>query len=242
MPVSILKRIYHKVYFILSISFLPGCIGYTPTYYDDNIEFIIHVIDNTSYNKQDDIRVYIDDKEIEFKKEKCTNKDYFSDKKALEITYCSQEKDTSKNNCNSFYDIRFNVKREYRNKTIKITKYGKPDAIFNLYPQITNEKWASGKAEISRKKSTTAAILLLPTNTYETVSAFGETVRDLFKGVPDSGGITVSFLVFIPMALGVDIYNIFIGFPSTAIINPWINYKIETVPLKPNEITTQATY
>lgn len=236
MPIFILNRIYHKVRFILPIFFLPGCIGYTPTYYDDNIEFTIHVIDNVPYDKQDDIRVYTDDKEIEFEKEKCFYKDHSLNKRALQITYCSQEKDTSKNNCNSFYDIRFNVKREYQNKTIKITKHGKANTIFNLYPQITNEKWASGKSEIGLTGDTSAGMLLLPTNTYKVISVCGEAVRDVFKGVPHSGGITVSCLAFIPMAVGVDIYNVIIGLPSTAIINPWTNYRIESVPLKSKEI------
>ena len=134
---------------------------------------------------------------------------------------------TIPNNCNFFYDILFNVKRERQNKTIKITKHGKPDTIFNLYPQITNEKWASGKSEISSKESTTAAILLLPTNTYETVSICGQAVWGGLKGEPHTGGVAVSCLAFIPMAIGVDIYNVVIGLPSTAIINPWTNYKIK---------------
>ncbi len=230
MTISALTKIYHKVYFILPIFILSGCIGYTPTYYNDNIEFTVHIVDSSSSDNQNDIHVYIDDKETEFKKIKTFNKNYSSDKESLKIAYCSQEEMTIPNNCNSFYDILFNVKREHQNKTIKITKHGKPDTIFNLYPQITNEKWASGKSEISLKESTTAAILLLPTNTYETVSVCGQAVWGVFKREPHTGGVAISCLAFIPMAIGVDIYNIVIGLPSTAIVNPWTNYKIEKSP------------
>ena len=230
MPISALTRTYHKIYFILPIFALWGCIGYTPTYYDDNIEFTVQIFDSVHSNNQDEIHVYIDDKEIEFKKEKNPNKDYSSkNRRVFKIVYCPQEKykDTSPTDCKSSYDISFNIKREYQNKTIKITKYGKTDTIFNLHSQITNEKWASGKSEIGLKGKTSAGMLLLPTNTYEVVSVCGQAVGGVFKGEADCGAIAISCLAFIPMALGVDVYNIFIGFPSTAIINPWTNYQIQ---------------
>ena len=77
MTISALTKIYHKVYFILPIFILSGCIGYTPTYYNDNIEFTVHIVDSSSSDNQNDIHVYIDDKETEFKKIKTFNKKYY---------------------------------------------------------------------------------------------------------------------------------------------------------------------
>jgi len=232
MKFSILAQTSHKICFFLMILFLSGCVGYTPTYYSDNIEFIIYGL---QANDKDEIHVYVDNQETELEKEKISQNNYPNHKHNVssktiyggkEILYCSSEEyKTSENE--SFYNISFKIKREYKNKTIKVTRTGKPDKTINLYYQITDEKWASGKAEISRKADTTAAILLLPTNTYETLSICGQAFGNVFKGDPHTGGIVISCLAFIPMAIGVDIYNVVIGLPSTVIINPWTNYQIQ---------------
>lgn len=50
---------------------------------------------------------------------------------------------------------------------------------------------------------------------------------EVFKGnVIEGGGITIAPLAWIPVAVGIDVHNIVIGLPNTAIVNPWTNYKI----------------
>ena len=221
-----LSILVHNICLILPIFFLFGCIGYTPTYYDDNIEFVICSVSGKSYSDNNDIKVYVDDKEVVVNKQKGCDYSSKNKYKAKEVLYLLPKEYKALEN-DFVYNISFEVKRERKNKIIKITSPDNSDKIINLHYQITDEKWASGKAEGFSKKETTAAILLLPTNTYEVVLLFSSSVVEVFKGnVIEGGGITIASLAWIPVAVGIDVYNIVIGLPSTAIVNPWTNYKI----------------
>ncbi len=52
---------------------------------------------------------------------------------------------------------------------------------------------------------------------------------EIFTGNIKEGSLfaTTSLFVWLPIAIGVDIYNVVIGLPSTAIVNPWINYQVQ---------------
>ena len=222
MKFSLLAQISHKICPILMIFFLSGCIGYVPNYLDDNVEFTIHGLAGAAHtDDKDEIHVYVDDKEIEFKKEKKSGRNYtwrnlssHKRQSGKEILYCSTEEYENSLQVKDkfFYDIHFKVKRERQDKIIKITRSGKPDTVFSLHHQITDEKWAESQCDICYNNEKSAAILLLPTNTYAVLV--------------EAAGITPLNWIFLPLSIPGDIYNLVIGLPSTAIINPWTNYQI----------------
>lgn len=123
------------------------------------------------------------------------------------------------------------VERLPRNRKLQLTRPGYKDKNFTLVYQKTDEKWAEGRSEWFATGERSASILLLPTNTYEVFSLLGDSVSAMFRGdIKDPlMALGMSFLIM-PAAVFVDIYNIFIGLPSTAVINPWHNYRIQENP------------
>lgn len=139
------------------------------------------------------------------------------------------------------------VPRRSSNQKLLIEENGEFSEII-LKSSITDEKWATqygGEVfpHVGKSQNYSAGYLLLPTNTYIGIrmipSFLEESGETLFKGqVVSSLTWFGAAVIAIPCGLIVDVYNIVIGLPSTAIINPWYKYTIEQQKLKPIYETT----
>lgn len=121
------------------------------------------------------------------------------------------------------------VERRCGDRKLKLVRAGKDDLNFTLKRQLTDEKWAYGELGGDRigTGDVSAAWLLLPTNTAFTLYFFGEGVGLLFTNPSFGAAMAGGSLAGLPVAVVLDVYNLFIGLPSTALINPWYNYRLE---------------
>ena len=110
------------------------------------------------------------------------------------------------------------IEREFRDQQIIIQKQGFKDYSYKLVSEWTDEDWATEGS---------AATLLLPLNTIEYLGQFITGIGMTFTGEYQGLAMIMSgAIVTIPEFVG-DVYNIVIGLPSTAIINPWRKYKYQ---------------
>lgn len=131
---------------------------------------------------------------------------------------------------------RINISRSSSNQKLIIDNNENLSEII-LQSKITKDKWAVQYGyEIfphinNGQYYYSASYLLLPTNTYNGIRIvpdfFKEFGQQLSNGnIIYSVGCLGGAILAIPGGLIVDIYNIIIGLPSTAIINPWYSYTV----------------
>lgn len=196
------------VFCLLAVFMLSGCWGYVPKYYDKEQEIFVHG------DFDDNIHIYVDDKELK------------TDKKIEKYSDCGK----NIANCDNIKErkkLSFKIPRSSSDKQISIVQNGVEVEKVQLIAELTDEKWAQGiMYEVSQNagKKKSAAVLLLPTNTYYGLE---EIITDIPRMNGDNAMVLMAIIVCLPVSLATDIYNIVIGFPSTAVVNPWFEYSLQ---------------
>ncbi len=211
-----------KVFIILSILILSSCIGYIPEYYDTR-EALIPVY---GLKITDNVKAYVDDEPAEITTSGITytfdkGHNFHWDKKCID----------NKKECSIYAHLpKIKVNRLQKDRKLKLSREGYEDLYFALKSQLTDEKWAKGYGEFIVTGEAPAAVLLVPSNTLSVVYALWKGLRVTFEDPLFGIKMTTLSLAGLPVAMVVDVYNVSIGLPSTAIINPWYNYRIEPDP------------
>ena len=115
------------------------------------------------------------------------------------------------NTSNNWVDL--TVYRSWSDKNILIKKHGYQDYHLPLHSVWSDEKWAKWAPLMAKQEQKSGAFLMTPYNTF---FVFGHTLEE------------PPIILCLPVALIVDVYNIVIGGPSTALINPWKKYEYDT--------------
>jgi len=122
------------------------------------------------------------------------------------------------------------VDRSWRDKEIIVKKEGYKDEKVKLKSVATKDKWA-GEGFGSGHSS--ASMLFVPVHTAisagavvaSPVVAVGGAVSNEPEVLAMAPAIGAAGLLSLPFSIGMDLFNIFIGAPSTAIKNPWREYE-----------------
>ena len=118
----------------------------------------------------------------------------------------------------------FKVYRSWEDKEVVIKKKGYKDYHLKLSSSWSDEKWAKWEPLLAGAQDKSGAWLMTPYNTFYILA-------HTFEEPP--------VLLCLPVTLVLDVYNIVIGGPSTALLNPWKQYYYETnikmEPLKSQE-------
>ena len=141
--------------------------------------------------------------------------------------------------------VQTTVNRSWRNKEITVKKEGYKDEKVKLKSVATKDQWADTFGD---KES--GANLLIPIHTAIPAAAVVGSPIIAVAGVANhdsdmiatAPAIGAAGLLALPFGIAMDLFNIFIGAPSTAIINPWREYEYnENVtkmePLKKNNLS-----
>lgn len=206
----------------MSILILSSCIGYIPEYYDTR-ETIIPVY---GLKITDNVKAYVDDEPAEITTSGIT----YTFDKGHNFQWDKNCADNKKE-CSIYTTLpKIKVNRLPKDRKLKLTRDGYEDLHFTLKNQLTDEKWAKGHGEFWATGEAPATVLLVPSNTLSTVYALWIGLRETFEDPLSGIKITTLSLAGLPVAMAVDIYNLSIGLPSTVILNPWYNYRIEPDP------------
>lgn len=211
-------------FIIFCLVWLSGCIGYIPQYYDSEITDVpIYGLKITK-----DVKAYVDGKPAEITT--LGRNWYFNKGHNFEWdAYCVK----NKKKCYSGGNLpKIRVNRLKEDRELTLTRPGYKDLHFVLKRQLTDEKWAHGTAELFVIGDMTAAVMLVPSNTLLTLYAFGKSIGYIPEDALTGTATSSLALVGLPAAMGVDVYNLLIGLPSTAVVNPWFNYRLEPDPYK----------
>lgn len=130
--------------------------------------------------------------------------------------------------------VRTKVNRSWRDKEITIKKEGYKEEKVKLKSVVTNDKWAGSFFGSGRES---AAFLLIPAHTIISagalvggIGAMGIGALTLDKEIMGGGAaIGTMGAIALPAGLAMDTFNIAVGIPSTAIVNPWAEYKYNGV-------------
>lgn len=122
------------------------------------------------------------------------------------------------------------VNRSWQDKEIIVKKEGYKDEKVILDSVATNEKWANDGHDsgatllipVHTMVSAGAAVGAVVASPVTTVAGVATKQPEVILAAPAVG---VAGLLSLPFSLGVDLCNIFIGAPSTVIINPWRKYQ-----------------
>lgn len=109
--------------------------------------------------------------------------------------------------------VNFSVFRSWFDKEIIIKKQGYKDYHLQLNSEWSSEKWAEWHPLLAASRQESGGLLMLPYNT-------GFILGHMFEEPP--------VILCLPVTILLDVYNMLIGGPSTAILNPWKEYKYET--------------
>ncbi len=210
-----------KKYFLVVILFsLSSCMGYIPKYYDGKtVSVPINGLEITK-----DVKAYVDGKPVKIVRS-CYNEEAF--------TWCHADEASCKKNPKSSAEClpEITVERLLKDRELRLTRDGYEDQVFILKYKLTGEKWARGGApELFKSGDKSGSVLLLPTNTYGAFSLFGEGFVGTVRGQKHAWELMFLSVSFLPLNVVVDVYNLFIGLPSTVVVNPWYDYKIENDP------------
>ncbi len=126
------------------------------------------------------------------------------------------------------------VDRSWRDKEIIVKKEGYKDEKIKLKSVVTNDKWAGSFFGRGRESG---RFLLIPAHTLISAGAFvggmgalGIGALTLNKEIMEGGAfVGTAGAIALPLGLTMDTYNIAVGIPSTAIINPWAEYEYKGV-------------
>jgi len=131
------------------------------------------------------------------------------------------------------------VNRSWVDKEITVKKEGYKDETVKLKSVATKDRWSKTSNLFSSKRSSGAS-LLIPIHTLLSAGAVVAGTGALGAGLVTlnghemSDGLLMEGLgaVTLPAAAAIDLFNIFIGLPSTAIVNPWTEYKYDKAVYK----------
>ncbi len=114
---------------------------------------------------------------------------------------------------------RFTVFRSWFDKKVTIKKPGYQDYQLKLSSEWSDEPWASWQPLLAGSQRESGALLMIPYNTlFILVHTFEEP----------------PVILCLPFSLVLDLYNMFIGGPSAALLNPWKKYEFNSqIQMKP---------
>ena len=107
----------------------------------------------------------------------------------------------------------FDVYRSWLDKEVVIKRQGYKDYHLELQSTWSDEKWAKWAPLLAEKHKESGALLMTPYNTFYIFTHMFE---------------EPAAILCLPVTLILDVYNIVIGGPSTALINPWKKYEYNT--------------